>query len=256
MGANIKVKLIRYTPNGEELLASAAKLCYSPVGIDKIEEDLNKENIDSFLNMLIKLGHQSPLEHVSFTFGIEGVSRTLTHQLVRHRIASYSQQSQRYVKLDQFEYIIPPSIEKVPEAKEIFIKAMEEDQKYYDKITEILYKKNYNYYIKEGYEENEAILRAEKSSIEDARYIFPNACETKIVVTMNARSLLNFFKLRTCNRAQWEIRQLAIEMLKSVKKVYPILFKTAGPACLTGPCPEGKMTCGKIEEVRKKFKNI
>lgn len=256
METDMKVKLIRYTPNGEKMLASAAKLCYSPVGIDKIEEDLNKENIDGFLNMLIKLGHESPLEHISFTFGIEGVSRTLTHQLVRHRIASYSQQSQRYVKLDQFEYVIPPSIKGVPEAEEIYIRAMEEDQKYYDKITEILYKKNYENYIEEGYGEKEARLKAEKSSIEDARYIFPNACETKIVATMNARSLLNFFRLRTCNRAQWEIRQLAVEMLKEVKEVYPILFKSAGPACLIGPCPEGKMTCGKIEEVRKKFKKV
>ena len=256
METHIKVKLIRYTPDGEKMLASAAKLCYSPVGIDKIEEDLDEENVDKFLNMLISLGHESPLEHISFTFGIEGVSRTLTHQLVRHRIASYSQQSQRYVKLEQFEYVIPPSIKEEPEAKKMFIEAMEEDQKYYDKITNILYKKNYEKYMKEGYKELEARAKAEKSSIEDARYIFPNACETKIVATMNARSLLNFFRLRTCNRAQWEIRQLAMEMLKNVKEVYPILFKNAGPACLAGPCPEGKMTCGKIEEVREKFKNI
>ncbi len=256
METHIKVKLIRYTPEGEKMLASAAKLCYSPVGIDKIEEDLDEENVDKFLNMLISLGHESPLEHISFTFGIEGVSRTLTHQLVRHRIASYSQQSQRYVKLEQFEYVIPPSIKEEPEAKKMFIEAMEEDQKYYDKITNILYKKNYEKYMKEGYKELEARAKAEKSSIEDARYIFPNACETKIVATMNARSLLNFFRLRTCNRAQWEIRQLAMEMLKNVKKVYPVLFKNAGPACLVGPCSEGKMTCGKIEEVREKFKNI
>ncbi|HLR36154.1 MAG TPA: FAD-dependent thymidylate synthase [Tissierellales bacterium] len=256
METHIKVKLIRYTPDGEKMLASAAKLCYSPVGIDKIEEDLDEENVDKFLNMLISLGHESPLEHISFTFGIEGVSRTLTHQLVRHRIASYSQQSQRYVKLEQFEYVIPPSIKEEPEAKKMFIEAMEEDQKYYDKITNILYKKNYEKYMKEGYKELEARAKAEKSSIEDARYIFPNACETKIVATMNARSLLNFFRLRTCNRAQWEIRQLAMEMLKNVKEVYPILFKNAGPACLAGPCPEGKMTCGKIEEVREKLKNI
>src|SRR5699024_705288 len=200
METHIKVKLIRYTPDGEKMLASAAKLCYSPVGIDKIEEDVDEENVDKFLNMLISLGHESPLEHISFTFGIEGVSRTLTHQLVRHRIASYSQQSHRYVKLEQFEYVIPPSIKEEPEAKKMFIEAMEEDQKYYDKITNILYKKNYEKYMKEGYKELEARAKAEKSSIEDARYIFPNACETKIVATMNARSLLNFFRLRTCNR--------------------------------------------------------
>ncbi len=256
MESKMKVKLLRYTPNGEKLIASAAKLCYSPVGIDKIEQNLEDDKVDKFLNKLMKLGHESPLEHISFTFGIEGVSRTLTHQLVRHRIASYSQQSQRYVKLNQFEYIIPPSIKNIPEAKEMFVKAMKEDQRYYDEITKLLYKTNYYKYIEEGYEEKEARLKAEKASIEDARYIFPNACETKIVVTMNARSLLNFFELRTCNRAQWEIRQLAIEMLKKVKKIYPTLFKNAGPSCLTGFCPEGNMACGRIEEVREKFKNI
>src|SRR5690554_6419482 len=137
-----KVKLLRYTPEGEKLIASAAKLCYSAVGIEEIEDNLEEKNIDSFLNMLMDLGHESPIEHVTFTFGAEGVSRTLTHQLVRHRIASYSQQSQRYVKLEQFEYIIPPNIEKDQRAKEIFLKAMEEDQKYYDELTEILFQEH------------------------------------------------------------------------------------------------------------------
>lgn len=252
----LRVELLRYTPDGEKLIASAAKLCYSSVGISDIEEDLKKENVDSFLEMLMDLGHESPIEHVSFTFGVEGVSRTLTHQLVRHRIGSYSQQSQRYVKLDQFQYIVPPSIEKNERAKSIFIKAMEDDQRSYDKLTDILYKENYEKYIEEGYKERQAKIKAEKEAIEDARYVFPNACETKIVFTMNARTLLNFFRLRCCNRAQWEIRELAIEMLKELKKVYPVLFKNAGPSCLQGPCPEGNMTCGKIVEVRKKFSQI
>lgn len=252
----MKVKLLRYTPHGEKLIASAAKLCYSPTGIEEIEEDLKEKEIESFLSLLIDLNHESPIEHISFTFGVEGVSRTLTHQLVRHRIASFSQQSQRYVKLEQFEYIVPPAIEKNKKAKEIFIKAMEEDQKNYDEITDVLYDKHYEDYIKEGFSEKQSKSKAEKEAIEDARYVFPNACETKIVVTMNARSLINFFRLRTCNRAQWEIRELAIEMLKAVKEVYPTLFKNAGPGCLNGPCPEGKMTCGKIVEVREKFKNL
>lgn len=249
-----KVKLLRYTPDGEKLIATAAKLCYSPVGIDQIEENLNDENIESFLNLLIDLNHESPIEHISFTFAAEGVSRTLTHQLVRHRIGSFSQQSQRYVRLDQFEYIVPPAIEKNGEAKEIFLEAMKEDQENYDRIGSILFKDHYKTYIEEGFDEKEARSRAEKQSIEDARYVFPNACETKIVFTMNARTLLNFFRLRTCNRAQWEIRQLAMLMLKELKKVYPVLFRGAGPGCLSGPCPEGKMTCGKIVEVREKFK--
>lgn len=252
----MKVKLLRYTPDGEKLIASAAKLCYSPVGVDEIEKKLEEEEVSRFLENLINIGHESPIEHISFTFAAEGVSRSLTHQLVRHRIASYSQQSQRYVKLDQFEYIIPEEIEKRPEAKEIFINAMEEDQKVYDELVNILKKDYKKKFIAEGMSEKKANREAEKKSIEDSRYVFPNACETKIVFTMNARTLLHFFKLRTCNRAQWEIRNMATEMLKEVKKVYPIVFKNAGPGCLIGPCPEGKMSCGKIEEVREKFKNL
>ncbi len=251
----MKVKLLRYTPEGEKLIASAAKLCYSSAGVTEIEEDLEEDKIGSFLSLLMDLNHESPIEHISFTFGIEGVSRTLTHQLVRHRIASFSQQSQRYVKLEQFEYIIPPAIKEDQSAKELFKKAMEEDQKYYDEITNILYKKHYKQYVEEGFSEKQSKNKAEKQAIEDARYIFPNACETKIVVTMNARSLINFFRLRTCNRAQWEIRELAIAMLKEVKKVYPALFKNAGPGCINGPCPEGNMTCGKIVEVRERFRS-
>lgn len=252
----LKVQLLRYTPDGEKLIASAAKLCYSPVGVSEIEEGLDDEKMGKFLKVLMDLGHESPIEHVTFTFGVEGVSRTLTHQLVRHRIASYSQQSQRYVRLDQFEYIIPPSIEEDNAAKSLYVKAMEENQRYYDEISDILYNKHYNKYIGEGLNDKEARLKAEKEAIEDARYVFPNACETKIVFTMNARTLLNFFRLRCCNRAQWEIRELAIRMLKEVRNVYPVLFKNAGPGCVNGPCPEGTMTCGKIVEVRKQFKNL
>lgn len=236
----MKVKLLRYTPDGEKLISSAAKLCYSPVGVEDIEDNLTDEEVSRFLTGLINMGHESPIEHLSFTFAAEGVSRSLTHQLVRHRIASYSQQSQRYVREDQFEYIVPKEIESIKEAKEIYIKTMEENQATYDELVKIL--------MNQG--------RDEKQAIEDARYVLPNAAETKIVFTMNARTLLHFFRLRTCNRAQWEIRAMATEMLKQVKAVYPIVFKNAGPSCLTGPCPEGRMTCGKIEEVRERFKNI
>lgn len=252
----MKVELLRYTPDGEKLIASAAKLCYSPVGIGDIEEELDQDRTEKFLQTLVDLGHESPIEHVSFTFAAEGVSRTLTHQLVRHRIGSYSQQSQRYVRLNQFEYIIPPAILEDEEAKALFIEAMEKDQQYYDKIVDILYEKHLKEYLKQGLKESGAKRKSEKQAIEDARYVFPNACESKIVFTMNARSLLNFLKLRCCNRAQWEIRELAIEMLKQVKDVYPTLFKNAGPGCLKGPCPEGNMTCGKQAEVRDKFSNL
>lgn len=253
----LKVSLLRYTPEPEKLVAAAAKLCYSPVGVENIEEKLDDKKVQSFIEMLMNLGHESPVEHVSFTFGVEGISRVLTHQLVRHRIgASYSQQSQRYVKLQQFEYIIPPSIEAIPEAKAMFIEAMEQDQKYYNQLTDILYNEHYEKLIQAGNSEDRARKDAEKMAIEDARYVFPNACETKIVFTMNARALFNFFNKRCCNRAQWEIRELATEMLRLVKEVAPSLFKYCGPGCVNGPCPEGKMTCGKIKEVREKFNSL
>ena len=257
MHTTLKVELLRYTPDAEKLIASAAKLCYSAVGVDKISDKLTEENTRKFLDMLVGMGHESPTEHINFTFGVEGISRVLTHQLVRHRIGcSYSQQSQRYVRLNQFEYIIPPHIEAIPDAKEKFIKAMEDDQRYYDELTKILFKNHYEEYMKHGFNEGEAKRLAEKKSIEDARYVFPNACETKIVFTMNGRALFNFFKHRCCNRAQWEIRQLSTEMLRQVKKVAPTLFKYSGPNCLNSSCPEGNMTCGKIKEVREKFNSL
>ncbi|MCT4586102.1 MAG: FAD-dependent thymidylate synthase [Peptostreptococcaceae bacterium] len=252
----MKVKLLEYTNNPEKVISMAAKLCYSPVGIDEIESGLTEDNVDKFLNRLMNLGHESPIEHVCFTFGVEGISRTCSHQLVRHRIASYSQQSQRYVKLDQFEYIIPPYIENNEEAKALFIDAMKQDQKTYDELVEILSKQHLEMFLKEGKEEKEASRLASKKAIEDARFVFPNACETKVVFTMNARTLLHFFRHRCCNRAQWEIRKMSDLMLKELKKVAPILFKNAGPNCLNEACPEGNMTCGKIKEIREKYKNM
>jgi len=252
----MKVKLLAHTPQPEKVIAMAAKLCYSPVGVDEIEENLSDESVEKFLNVLINMGHESPLEHVTFTFGIEGISRSCSHQIVRHRIASFSQQSQRYVKLDQFEYIIPPQIAKIEEAKKIFIQSMKKDQEDYDKLVDILFEKNYKKLIEEGKNEKEAKSQGEKIAIEDARYVFPNACETKMVFTINTRSLYNFFDHRCCERAQWEIRELATEMLKEVKKVAPILFKNCGPKCVKGPCSEGKMSCGKIVSIREKFKNL
>ena len=238
----MKVKIIAHTPNPEEVIAQAAKLCYSPVGVDEIMEKLTPEKVEKFVNHLADIGHESPFEHVTFTFAMEGISRCCTHQQVRHRIASYSQQSQRYVKLEQFEYIIPPEIEKIPEAKEIFIEAMERDQKAYDELVKLLMKEKIP---KDDMLSKQQYNAIEKQAIEDARYVFPNACETKIVVTMNVRSLLHFFNVRCCNRAQWEIRQMADEMLKECRKVAPNLFKNAGPDCTFGKCGEGNMSCGK-----------
>lgn len=252
----MKVKLLRHTLDAELLVAQAAKLCYSPVGVDEIAESMTDDDVSNFVQMLADLKHESPIEHATFTFAVEGVSRTLSHQLVRHRIASYSQQSQRYVKLEQFEYIIPPAIAKNEKTKAIFEEAMKKSQEYYNEITDVLFEENYKLLIESGMSEKKAKMQAEKMSIEDARYVFPNACETKVVFTMNARSLSNFFSLRCCQRAQWEIRELAIEMLRQVKAVYPTLFKNAGPGCVRGACPEGKMTCGKAKEIREFFNNL
>lgn len=252
----LKVKLLSHTPDCESIVSAAAKLCYSQVGVEAILEKQSDEDESRFIDMLMDIGHESPIEHISFTFAVEGVSRTLTHQLVRHRIASYSQQSQRYVKLDQFEYIVPPNIEKNEKARKMYLKTMEDIQDRYNEITDLLFEEQYKELIDNGMDEKKAKRTAEKTAIEDARYIFPNACETKIVITMNARSLMNFFKHRCCERAQWEIRELAVEMLKLVKPVAPSIFKNAGPDCINGPCNEGAMTCGRIKEVREKFKSL
>jgi len=264
----LKVKLIEHTPNPEKVIAAAAKLCYSAVGVDEIMENLDEKRTSKLLDMLMSYGHHSPIEHVSFTFAIEGISRSLTHQLVRHRVASYSQQSQRYVKLEQFEYIIPPNIEKDAGAKEIFIESMNRVQEDYNKLVEILCKNELTNIITEYLstsnlknieeidEKQYRMLKgkAEKKAIEDARYVFPNACESKIIVTMNARELIHFFNQRCCTRAQWEIRRMAKTMLMQARIVAPELFKYAGPSCVNGPCPEGSMSCGKILDIRKEYR--
>jgi thymidylate synthase (FAD) len=263
MHTKLDVKLLSYTPEPEKLVSAAAKLCYSDLSGKDLMDGLDKEKTERFIEKLTNLGHESPLEHISFSFSIEGVSRVLTHQLVRHRIASYSQRSQRYVKEGQFDYIVPPVLNGDYEAKKIYIEQMVKAQEAYDKLADMLYKKylpkyseDFGKYISK-FEKEKKIKKdkekAEKKAIEDARYVLPNACETKIMVTMNARTLLHFFNLRCCNRAQWEIRQMAEKMLEQVKEVAPILFKNAGPRCLNGHCPEGNMTCGEIGDVRKKY---
>lgn len=252
----MNVELLQHTPEPEKIVAAAAKLCYSSSGIDGILDGLDAEKTEKFLNRLMSMGHESPTEHITFTFGIEGVSRSLLAQITRHRIASYSVKSQRYVNEGRFEFVIPPEIEKIPEAKKEFLSAMNEDVKSYNKLADILYKKHYNDMIKGGMEAKAAKSAAEKKAIEDARYVLPNACETKMIVTMNARSLMNFFHHRCCERAQWEIRDLACRMLLLVKEVAPTLFAKAGPRCVNGPCPEGAMSCGKMLEKRELFGNM
>ena len=251
---SLSVKLINCSQNPEKIIAAAAKLCYSPSGTQDVLDGLTAEKTEKFIDMLASLGHESPIEHASYTFAIEGVSRSLLAQLTRHRLASYSVKSQRYVKEGQFEYITPPEIENSPEAKKLYIKAMEDDQKTYNELTDILMKKHIKTLLESGMDEKQAEKQAEKMAIEDARFVLPNACETKLIMTINARSLMNFFHHRCCSRAQWEIRELACQMLNLVREVSPVLFKNAGPSCVKGACPEGKMTCGKAKEMREKFK--
>ena len=225
----MQVKLLRYTPVPEKTVAMSARLCYSPIGAAQLEEKITDEQAAKLVRKLVEMGHFSTLEHVTFTFAIEGVSRVLTHQLVRHRIASYSQQSQRYVKEHDFETILPLSIAARPAEREKFEKLMSEIRTLYTEWAEM------------------------GIPAEDARYILPNAAETKIVVTMNVRSLYNFFSLRCCTRAQWEIRALAEKMLAEVKEVAPVLFEKAGPSCVTdGICTEGAMTCGRLAALQAK----
>lgn len=229
----MNVTLIEHTPNPEHTVALAARLCYSPSSISELREKLADADIESFLDKVMSLGHHSVLEHASFTFGIEGVSRVTTHQLVRHRIASFSQQSQRYVShKEEFTSIMPDTIAENAEARQIFAFMSETVHKAYAQLIDM------------------------GIPAEDARYILPNATETKIIMTMNARELLHFFALRCCQRAQWEIREMSIEMLRLVQKIAPVIFRDAGPGCVNGPCPEGKFCCGQMDEVREFYQNL
>jgi len=224
----MRVDLIQYTPDPEKVVAAAARLCYSSNPVPELLERLDDEAVASFVRKLRQMGHLSTFEHVSFQFSIDGVSRALSHQLVRHRIASYSQRSQRYVKENGFEFVIPPSVKRNPEALERFKAVMA--------------------HLQENYQE---LLNSVPA--EDARYVLPNACTTSLMATFNARSLLNFFEHRTCSRAQWEIRSLAEQMLKLVRVVAPNLFSEAGPTCLTqGVCHQGTFSCGKLKTLEGK----
>lgn len=234
------VKLLSYTPGAEKLTAMGAKLCYSPSCIDDIADGLTEDKAAAFIEKIIDIGHLSTIEHASFTFGIEGISRTLLAQITRHRMASFSVQSQRYVSYSEngFSYIVPPTIQALgTDAVSKYHVQMQTMQCWYDEWRLALGEKG------------------EKAN-QDARFVLPGACETKMIVTMNARELLHFFSLRCCNRAQWEIRALAWHMLKLVCEVAPALFTTAGPSCVRGKCSEGAKTCGQMKEIQQKQSDI
>lgn len=230
----MNVQLLTHTPDPELTCAAAARLCYSDSAIADLVEKFRDGDYEKFMRKIVSLGHFSVLEHASFSFGVEGISRSCSHQLVRHRAgASYSQQSQRYVShKERFSAVTPPSIAERPELRERFDALLEQVHKVYGEFLD-------------------AGIPAE-----DARFVLPNAAETKIVVTMNARELHHFFSHRCCRRAQWEIRTMAKDMLKLVKKAAPIIFESAGPGCLKGACPEGAMCCGKTAEVRQEYADI
>jgi thymidylate synthase (FAD) len=217
----MNVKLLKFTKDAEKMCAVAARLCYSASTIDDIDENLTADKIKDLLGKVISSGHHSVLEHASFTFGVEGVSRALLAQLTRHRIASFSVQSQRYVKFKSgVDFVFPSTIKKD--------KKLLEQYNNFLKSTEILYKE----FLDAGI------------PAEDARYILPNAATTQIIITMNARELRHFFSLRCCNRSQWEIKDLACHMLNLVRKEVPLLFEDAGPDCAREGCHE-TFTCGK-----------
>ena len=229
----LKVILLRHTLSPEETIALAAKLCYSKSTISDLNDKISSRDQSSFINKLLDMGHESVLEHASFTFGIEGVSRVLLAQLTRHRIASFSVQSQRYVSYENgFGYIIPDSI----------VALGEEDVRRYREQMDMM---------EAWYTEWQKKLGKGEKSNEDARFVLPNACETRIIVTMNVRELRHFFSLRMCNRAQWEIRKMAEEMFRLCFETAPALFMNAGPACIRGKCPEGEKSCGRSAEIRK-----
>lgn len=215
------VRLLYSTPDPERAVAAAARLCYAPVGAAELLEQMSDTAVRKVLKTIITSGHTSALEHASYTFAIDGVSRAMTHQLVRHRLASYNQQSQRYVAYDEDpRFIVPPSVAADPEAAAEFGQACADAFLAYRRQIEL------------------------GVPAEDARYLLPNAMETKIVVTMNVRELLHFFELRCCKRAQWEIREVALAMLELVEPTAPHIFMDAGASCRRGACREGKMTCG------------
>ena len=235
MQARPNVVLIEHTPDPTNVVAAAGRLCYSSADIEALREKVSAADQTKYVSMLRRLGHLSTFEHVSFTFGIEGVSRALLAQITRHRIASFSVQSQRYVGQsgeDGFDYIVPPAIEALGEEKAArFREQMAQMDAWYRQWLEEL----------------------GEGGKEDARFVLPNAAATRMVVTMNARELTHFFALRCCNRAQWEIREVAWQMLRLAHEVAPALFDDCGPACLRGACPEGKMCCGRMDEVRARY---
>lgn len=228
----MKVALLRHTLAPEEVVALGARLCYSKATVADLTEKIAAKDQSAFVEKLLGMGHESVFEHASFTFAVEGVSRVLLAQLTRHRLASFSVQSQRYVSYaGGFGYVVPPQIRNLGEEA---VRAYEEQMQQ----------------MHEWYCAWQEKLGSGEGGNEDARFVLPNACETRVMMTMNVRELRHFFALRMCTRAQWEIRALACEMHRLCMEVAPVLFADAGPGCLRGACPEGAKSCGQLLQKR------
>ena len=230
----MQVILLAHTPNPDELVAAAARICYRDIAASELLQCEGENLSRKLIADLFRSGHTSTFEHVSFTFGIDGLSRVASHQLVRHRLASFSQQSQRYVKMTPApdSVVVPPAIQSNPEALKLFRESVIHSQDTYRQLIEMGIPK------------------------EDARFILPHGHSTRLVLTMNARELLHFLALRCCRRAQWEIREVAWQMLELVYPVAPSIFSKAGPGCVSKGCPEGRFTCGDPSWAREKLAGI
>lgn len=240
----MKVKLIAYTPNPEKVVAFAGKMCYSSLNAEYLWDSITDDEAAKFIHRLSGMGHTSPFEHATFTFSIEGVSRVLLAQITRHRIASFSVRSQRYVDHQNPDYFVPEAFFESDALNEQYRVAVSQSYAAYNNLREALNKVYLSEIEASGMSHKDALRRADKMAMENARYVLPNAVNTQMVVTMNARELLHFFSERCCNRAQKEIRDLADEMLSQCKEVAPNLFAKAGASCTYGACKEGKMSCG------------
>lgn len=217
----MKVDLISYTADCDKMPGIAAYTSCSKKSPQELYDKKTKDQTDDFIRRVVEYGHHSVIEHSYFTFSIEGISRVCSHELVRHRLASFTQQSQRYVKFDELNVVVPPKIQENQEAKEIFDETIKQSMRAYQKLLDLGLKP------------------------EDARFCFPGAAKTNMMLTMNARSLMNFFALRCCRRAQWEIHELAYRMLRLVKEKAPVVFEKGGPSCVqNGYCTEGGLSCG------------
>ncbi len=222
----MKVHVIDYTRDADRTVAVAARLCYSPSSIEDIGTRMDESEVVRMVHMLRERGHMSPFEHAYFVVGIEGLSRTASHQLVRSRIASYSQQSQRYIDHRDFPFVTPPSIKKDPRLHERYREHLAEATALYRQLCDAGVPK------------------------EDARFVLPNATATSLVMSKNARAWLEWFEVRMCTRAQWEIRVLAHRILRQLRRLAPEIFEVAGPPCMTeGICREGTDSCGRIDHL-------